>query len=255
MEKLTWFKFSPIDWMMGKIQKVSEVTQLRYLRLMCLYWNKDCVLSIEDAEIEIDKKHLDILLSKKIIKTDNGFIKIHFLDEQKVEIYEAKNDRSKSGIIGNLKRWHKDIYNDYVSGKIDLDTAVKLSQPIADQSHSDSAPIAPPSQPNRKTSQRREEEIREEKNNIINNSAFAKICLSKEQWRETICMQNKINPGRLEEVISDFEKHLIATSDQKKNHSEFEKHFVNWIPKQDYSKASSSTTAGTNQRQPSYHDD
>ena len=65
MDKLQWFKFTPSDWMMGKIQRCPEITQARFMRLCCLYWNKECLLSIEDAEIEIDKEHLDILIAKK----------------------------------------------------------------------------------------------------------------------------------------------------------------------------------------------
>jgi len=68
MDKLQWFKFAPSDWMMGKIQRCPEVTQARFLRLSCLYWNKECNLSYEDAEIEIDQEHLDVLIKKKIIK-------------------------------------------------------------------------------------------------------------------------------------------------------------------------------------------
>jgi hypothetical protein len=89
MEKLQWFKFSPSDYMMGKIQRCPEVTQARFVRLCCLYWNKECNLSIEDAIIEIDKEHLDILLLKKIIKIENDFLIIDFLNEQMENIKES----------------------------------------------------------------------------------------------------------------------------------------------------------------------
>ena len=79
MDKLQWFKFTPTDWIMGKIQRCPEITQARFMRLICLYWNKECVLSYEDAEIEIDKEHLDILISKKIIKIEDNFLLIEFL--------------------------------------------------------------------------------------------------------------------------------------------------------------------------------
>ncbi len=103
MDKLQWFKFTPSDWMMGKIQRCCEVTQARFIRLSCLYWNKECLLTYEDAEIEIDKEHLDILLSKKIIKIDDDFIKIEFLDEQMEGITETSIKRRDAV----LKRWNK----------------------------------------------------------------------------------------------------------------------------------------------------
>ena len=108
MDKLQWFKFSPTDWSMGKIQRCSDTTQLRFLRLVCLYWNKECVLSIEDAEIEIDKEHLDILVAKKIIKTNGNFILIEFLNEQLEGIY-ATSDKRRESV---LKRWRNVKQND-----------------------------------------------------------------------------------------------------------------------------------------------
>lgn len=103
MDKLQWFKFTPSDWMMGKIQRCPEITQARFMRLCCLYWNKECLLSIEDAEIEIDKEHLDILINKKIIKSENEFVKIDFLDEQMDGIIETSEKRRTAV----LKRWNK----------------------------------------------------------------------------------------------------------------------------------------------------
>ena len=146
MDKLQWFKFNPSDWMMGKIQRCPEITQARFLRLCCMYWNKDCELSIEDSIIEIDKEHFDILISKKILTTDNKNVYISFLDEQNLEIKEVSKDKSTSGIVGNLKRWHNLIYQRFKAKEISLEEAIELSKTIAPPSHTDSIPIAPPSQ-------------------------------------------------------------------------------------------------------------
>lgn len=142
MEKLQWFKFSPTDWMMGRIQRVPAETQIMFIRLMCQYWNKDCIMSLEDAEIEVEKEHLDLLLNKKIVKSDEGNIIIEFLNEQYAEIGAGKEGKSNNGKIGNLKRWHPKVYNQYITGKINLEQALI----IANQSHSDSNPIANQSQ-------------------------------------------------------------------------------------------------------------
>ena len=103
MDKLQWFKFSYADWRMGKIQKCSEITQARFLNLCCLYWSKEANLSYQDAEIEIDKEHLDALLSKKIIERDEEHIFIKFLDEQLEAITETSKGKSKAAKI----RWDK----------------------------------------------------------------------------------------------------------------------------------------------------
>lgn len=103
MDKLQWFKFAPTDWVMGKIQRCPEITQARFIRLMCLYWNKECLLTYDDAEIEIDKEHLDILISKKIVKLVEQYISIEFLNDQLENISETSQKRREAV----LQRWAK----------------------------------------------------------------------------------------------------------------------------------------------------
>jgi len=160
MDKLQWFKFTPSDWMMGKIMRCSEVTQARFIRICCLYWNNECELSYEDAELELEKEHLDILVKRKIVNSDGEFINIGFLDIQHAEILELSSDKSKSGVIGNLKRWHPEIYKRFTSKELSLDDALS----IAKGSHTDSTPIAPQSQ--NIADKRREDETRTDENRI-----------------------------------------------------------------------------------------
>lgn len=175
MDKLSWFKFTPSDWMMGKIQRCPDITQARFLRLCCLYWNKECELSKDDAIIEIDKEHFDCLESKKIISCIDGVINISFLDEQFLDIQEMKHGRSKSGVIGNLKRWHPAIYARFKDKKISLEDAIKESQTITNQSHTDSTPIADQSQTI--ADKKREEKIRLEKIREYNRKYAIENCL------------------------------------------------------------------------------
>jgi hypothetical protein len=115
MDKLQWFKFTPTDWIMGKIQRCPEITQARFMRLICLYWNKECLLSKEDAEIEIDKEHLDILIAKKIIKIEDDFLIIQFLNEQLENISETSQKRREAV----LQRWARVKQNDTSVSKND----------------------------------------------------------------------------------------------------------------------------------------
>jgi uncharacterized phage protein (TIGR02220 family) len=118
MDKLQWFKFTPTDWIMGKIQRCPEITQARFMRLICLYWNKECLLSYEDAEIEIDKEHLDILISKKIVKIEDSFLIIDFLNEQLDGITETSEKRRQAVLL----RWAKVKQND--TSVLQTDTSV-----------------------------------------------------------------------------------------------------------------------------------
>jgi uncharacterized phage protein (TIGR02220 family) len=103
MDKLQWFKFTPSDWMMGKIQKCPAETRGMFINLCCLYWNKECELSFEDAEIEVDEEHLSILIKKKIVTVDDENIRISFLDEQMEGILETSDKRRDAA----NKRWGK----------------------------------------------------------------------------------------------------------------------------------------------------
>lgn len=160
MDNLTWFKFSPAQWFMGKIQRCDEITQARFIRLCCLYFNKEGQLSVEDAEIEIDADRLKILIDKKIVKVSGDAIIIEFLDNQFESITESTKGKSTAGTIGNLKRWYPDIYERFISKELTLDQA------IAEQSQTDRTPIADRSQTvagDRREEKSRVEEIREEK--------------------------------------------------------------------------------------------
>ncbi len=141
MDKLQWFKFAPSDWMMGKIQRCPEVTQARFIRLLCLYWNKECELSIEDARIELDDEHYEILLKKKIVKEIDDMVVLEFLNTQMEEITETSKSKSKAASI----RWEK-----YKSKKEQSSTNADAMHVHTDAIQNDAE-------------KRREEETREEK--------------------------------------------------------------------------------------------
>jgi hypothetical protein len=103
MDKLQWFKFTISDWVMGKIMRCPEVTQARFIWLCCQYWNRECNMSYDDAESEIEKEHLTNLLNRKIIFLDSGKIKIKFLDNQLIDILEVSKGRS----IAAKAKWDK----------------------------------------------------------------------------------------------------------------------------------------------------
>lgn len=96
MDKLQWFKFTISDWVMGKIMRCPEVTQARFIWLCCQYWNRECNMNIEDAEIEIEMQHLNILLAKKIVLLDINKIRIKFLDQQLDDIKEISKGKSNA---------------------------------------------------------------------------------------------------------------------------------------------------------------
>lgn len=102
MENYTWFKFSPAQWFMGKIQRCSPEAQADYIRLLCLYWNKGGEMTFEEAQDECF--HLEELIKYKAVKVDEGMISISFLDNQLDDIQEMSEKRSRAGKASAAKR-------------------------------------------------------------------------------------------------------------------------------------------------------
>lgn len=251
MDKLQWFKFSPSDWMMGRIQRCDLDTQALFLRLCCIYWNKQCKLSKDDAIFEINQKYFDILVSKKIIFCNDTNISISFLDEQFMEINEEKQDKSKSGIIGNLKRWHRPIFDSYERKEISLEDAIILSKnnsnAIAEQSHPDSNAIAEQSQiiaeKNRedkeKKRKRKEKDINTpvsefsqlELSEIKNSEFFKNTCEFFDQTTEVMQMRvfGELVRLKRENLILDFQKQTEAYISYKSKTDEIVHRWQNYI--------------------------
>lgn len=100
---LQWFKFSPLDWMTGRIRKESAKVQIAFLELMCQYWKNDCQMTKSQAELEIGDA-IQPLIKKQLIKVSGDYIKIQFLDEQMVSIDETSAQRSNAA----KSRWIKE---------------------------------------------------------------------------------------------------------------------------------------------------
>lgn len=103
MDKYQWFKFSPASWMMGKILRQPETTQAAFIRLCCLYWNKNCFLEKFEGVEEVSQKHFSKLENSKIIEVKDGFIHINFLDEQYLGIQDDKIKKKHAAD----ERWNK----------------------------------------------------------------------------------------------------------------------------------------------------
>lgn len=104
MDKLQWFKFSPSDWTMGRISRLPVSIQGEYIRFCCIYWNKECNMTIEEAELEFTKKAFNRLLEIKVLKTDKDNIKINFLDNQMEDIEAMRVRNSEAGKLSAEKR-------------------------------------------------------------------------------------------------------------------------------------------------------
>jgi len=106
MKQLPWFKFSPADWMMGRISRQSCEVQVAFLRLCCIYWNAECVMTYEHAELEADG-HLEKLIALKMVEVYEDGICIKFLDIQFSEGKQKREKMSNAGKVSAERRLNK----------------------------------------------------------------------------------------------------------------------------------------------------
>ena len=146
MDKLTWFKFSPSDWIMGKISKMPLKIQAEYLRFICIYWNKGCIVSKEDARLYFTDQAWEKLNEFKLLNINDGYVSILFLDKQMESINDISIKRSEAGKKSakirakkntsltsvqqnptDKKRKEKNIYREFDHLSISVDEYEKLS--------------------------------------------------------------------------------------------------------------------------------
>ena len=103
MKQLPWFKFSPADWMMGRISRQSCEVQVAFLRLCCIYWNAECEMTVEHAELECDG-YFDRLVTLKMVEVIGDKIGIKFLN---IQYDEGRIKRQKMSNAGKASAERK----------------------------------------------------------------------------------------------------------------------------------------------------
>jgi hypothetical protein len=106
---------------------------------------KDLIHTVEkmpDDKAGLLFKHILQYVNDNNPETDDLIIQLTFepikqqLKRDLKKYKDALDGKSNAGKIGNLKRWHNDLFKDYDSGKITLDEALLIAE-NRKQSHSD----------------------------------------------------------------------------------------------------------------------
>ena len=96
MKPVPWFKFCPADWMMGRISRQTAEVQVAFIRLCCVYWNAECEMTTDHAELEADG-HLQRLLQIRLVESNGPSVFIKFLDVQWEEANLHRTKMSEAG--------------------------------------------------------------------------------------------------------------------------------------------------------------
>ena len=101
VKDLQWFKFSPLNWMTGRIRKESAKVQVAFVEICCQYWKNRCCMTYEQADLEIGAP-IATLVNRKFIGVEGDHIYIKFLDDQMKEIQGASVQKSNAA----KSRWN-----------------------------------------------------------------------------------------------------------------------------------------------------
>ena len=184
-KELPYFQFEPAEYLTKNISFCSLSAQGLFINICSYYWQRECKLTKEQVLKRLNyPNELEELIIEGIIDIKDDFIIIKFLDNQLNNVKNKSESKSQKGLIGNLKRWHKDIYKMYDNQEITLDEAIEMmNNNIATQSPPDSHPIATLSLPDKKSvanqsldiaDKIREDNIKED-NIILDNNKKEKV--------------------------------------------------------------------------------
>jgi hypothetical protein len=111
-KRLPYFQFEPAEYLAGDIMFCSYSAQGIFNTICALYWQKDCDLKYSQVIKRLGNEDLlKELINEKIIKVENDSIIINFLDEQYLKATEKSKVNSANGSKGALKRWAKNNEN------------------------------------------------------------------------------------------------------------------------------------------------
>jgi len=189
------------------VSKLPDETAGKLFKIVLSYVN-DLEVNIDDLLLEIAFEPIKNQLKRDLVKFEG-----------------VKDERSRSGQLGNLKRYHLDLYNKVKSEDITIKEAQSIANSRKD-SHSDT-----------KLAVNDNDNVNVNDISInIDNKKYLDIILKDAGYIEITAMQTKSNLETVIKYLKDFEAHLIRTSAQKNTIRDFKTHFTNWFNKQDIKK-------------------
>jgi HD superfamily phosphohydrolase len=240
LNRMHWFKFDPMLWLTGRIQRQPVEVQMAFLRLMCIYWSEGCLMTFERAELEAGEDECQRLLKAKIIKEKDGMLRISFMDDLFLETAE-KSKKAREAIE---KRWNNrntDVSkNDTNESKTDTNVLQTYNERNTEKKRTEK---------NRKEKtttttddvvvdgyfshyQTKIENEKEVKPADIDNAKYLNELLTDEMWQGSTCVAYKLPNKRLKDYLVSFYEHLVTVAKQHPNTTQFRRHFVNWLQTQ-----------------------
>ena len=205
--------------------------------------------TLEDVEAGQLIKHFFRYINDLNPECQNRIIQIAFnpiksVLKRDLQKWENKKEKSsENGRIGNLKKYHIDLYNKYLSQELSLLECENIAK-----SRKTSLPDSPPTKnvANLAVSVSDSDSVSDSvinNNNIPEIKNFGDCDLEKNlfhakvlkfespTWMESVSMQQKIPIEEIKNKIDEFVLFLQTTQTEHKIKKAFIEHFINWLTK------------------------
>lgn len=209
-KELPYFKFEPAEYITKDISFCSYAAQGLFINLCSHYWQRNCEMTIAQAERRFkDKELLNELIDENIITHENGKIIIKFLILQRDEAIQKSNVNRLNGSKGGRPKKPRKTQN----------------KPNGFNSQSETKGI------------RREEIIKEE---IIDDGIYTNIdklrdVYLKDERTIKAVLDNALKGKTKDEIdtlTEKFNTHLKSQGEHLKQKKDYASHFLNWAKKQ-----------------------
>ena len=157
--------------------------------------------------------------------------------------YKGKiEERSLSGRLGNLKRWHPDLHKKYEEGEDDLESLEEIAKHRKTSLSDNSESLKSQTVANVAVSDSDSDSVKEIEvdvtadNSFLINQLFDRFVKEVESGEhaaaiEQMYMSLKVKKGSLTPLVKEFNGQLIKDNKLHKNTLEFRKHFSGWLNK------------------------
>jgi hypothetical protein len=208
-KELPYFKFEPAEYITKDISFCSYAAQGLFINLCSHYWQRNCEMTLTQAERRFKNKELiKELLDENIITHDNGKIIIKFLITQRDEAINKSKVNSKNGALGGRPKKPKQ------------NPEKTENKPNGFNSLSETKGI-------------RRDKIRIDNINIYNKFVEEVRNGEFDSRVEAMYMRLKLKHGTLTPLLKEFNLHLIENNTEHKTTNEFFINFKNWLNVQD----------------------
>lgn len=129
-------------------------------------------------------------------------------------------ERSINGRLGNIKKYHIDLFNQIQSNVITLEKAEELAK---------HRKASPPDSNATKTVANVADNVSVNDSVNVNDSLYKELLIS-ESWIEINAKNNRTTPDKVKAYLTKFNNNLIAQGEKKNNKREYQSHFARWLP-------------------------